>query len=81
MPLCVLDEYLIQTYLFDDKSHFIKFKVSVRFENVCLFLPCLSVKAIEVLLTEIESTGKFTVISCPLILYDIGHTPFNFIHP
>jgi len=63
MPIFVLDEYLIEAYLFDDKSHFIKFNASVRFENVCLFLPCLSVKAIEVLFTEIESTGKFTVIS------------------
>lgn len=56
-------------------SHFIKFRASVRWENVCNFLPFLSVKAIEFLLIEIESTGKLTVISCPLFLYDIGHTP------
>ncbi|WP_298775878.1 hypothetical protein [uncultured Shewanella sp.] len=39
-------------------------------------MPLLSVKAIEDLLTEIELTGKSTVISCPFTWYDIGHTPF-----
>ena len=53
-----------------------KFSASVRFEKVFLFLPRLSVKAIEFLFDEIELTGKLTEISCPLMLYDICHTPY-----
>jgi hypothetical protein len=52
-----------------------KFIASMRFEKVFLFLPKLSVKAIEFLFDEIELTGKLTEISCPFMLYDIGHTP------
>lgn len=53
----------------------------MRFEKVCFFLPLLSVKAIEFLLMEIESTGKLTAISCPFTLYDMGHTPYFLLAP
>jgi hypothetical protein len=58
-----------------------KFIASIRFEKVFLFLPRLSVKAIEFLFDEIELTGKLTEISCPLMLYDICHTPYLNYHP
>lgn len=61
----------VLAYLLLEINHFIKFSASIRLEKVCLFLPWLSVNAIEVLLTEIESTGKLTVISCPFTRYDI----------
>jgi hypothetical protein len=70
------EQAIKQVYLLALTSHFIKEMTSLRFEKVCFFLPFLSVKAIEFLFMEIESTGKLTVISCPSTLYDIGHTPF-----
>lgn len=73
--------YRFKTYLLEDNNHFINLSASVRFEKVCLFLPWLSVKAIDDLLTEIESTGKLTVISCPFTRYDIWSHSFLLMLP
>lgn len=50
-------------YLLLESNHFMNCNASVRLEKVSLFLPKLSVNAIDDLFTDIEATGKFTVIS------------------